>query len=712
MKIISQKMLLVGLLEASLLLLFSTSLLGASAPLSQDSYVASDQLNKNFGDKNSVVVDGSEVAVGLLQFDLSGLSGSVTSATLTLQVSAIDSDGTIELRKLTSSWNEGTVDYHTLPAFSETSTGIFSVTSDDIGGPISMDVTSLAQSWASNGSSNFGVALMASDLVSVGFASKESGSPAVLEVVTDGSAPPPPPPPPGQELLIESAFVDFDTSSITIFGEHFDNGLPPVVELGGIGELNQPVLPTANQITVDMPSALEDGDYRMLVYTGPAPGHKAVHDLTVGAVGPVGPEGPEGPQGQQGEVGPQGPQGIQGEPGPAGPAGADGAPGPQGPVGLTGPQGPQGEQGPPGPAGATSDYAGLAVVATAGGDYESPLDAMANVSSGDNWCGTPSASNRCLVKIMPGVYDLGSVTAFPGALAMRSWVDIEGSGENVTVLTATGTSILAGHPATVATASNAELRNITVENTGGSSFAVAVTGSGTSRVAQLRNVTAMASGSSSNTAIYNQNTGNFHPRLTNVTAIALGEDAVGIHNGCSAAVINGARIEVVGNSSGNAAGVADSNNPSHCGVSVRGRIANLAGLVEGGIRAVGIGAGQSQTTFQNIDLLVRNGSFDSIGVGMGANTDMHVIGSKIVAEGSPSNVGILSNFGGFVKIDGSVIEGATATIDVSGDPSFPGAVWVGSTRLHGGPSAAGTSVSINCAGVYDENYTFFASTCP
>jgi hypothetical protein len=72
-----------------------------------------------------------------------------------------------------------------------------------------------------------------------------------------------------------------------------------------------------------------------------------------------------------------------------------------------------------------------------------------------------SETNPYLLKIEPGVYDLG---AAPG-LVMKPWVDVEGSGEGVTTLTATG-----GVPwtdATVQGASNAELRFLTVKNTGG-----------------------------------------------------------------------------------------------------------------------------------------------------------------------------------------------------------------------------------------------------
>ena len=76
----------------------------------------------------------------------------------------------------------------------------------------------------------------------------------------------------------------------------------------------------------------------------------------------------------------------------------------------------------------TQTLAKIATVAISGGDYASPLDAMANVSAGDTWCGNPSASNPCLVKIAPGVY------TEPSAVFLKSFVDVEGSGQDITVI--------------------------------------------------------------------------------------------------------------------------------------------------------------------------------------------------------------------------------------------------------------------------------------
>ena len=122
-------------------------------------------------------------------------------------------------------------------------------------------------------------------------------------------------------------------------------------------------------------------------------------------------------------------------------------------VGTAGPQGPQGVAGPQGPVGLTAKYANVIVVAKSGGDFTDPVAAVASITNA-------SATNRYLVRIQPGVYDLGHA-----AIVMKSWVDIEGAGENSTVLTGYGAQ--AGQFYTlVGSASNSTLRALTLQGTG------------------------------------------------------------------------------------------------------------------------------------------------------------------------------------------------------------------------------------------------------
>jgi hypothetical protein len=168
------------------------------------------------------------------------------------------------------------------------------------------------------------------------------------------------------------------------------------------------------------------------------------------------------------------------------PAGPQGPPGPQGPAGEPGPQGPAGPQGDPGPQGpAGTTYVRTLVVSPVPGDTLASGAALESTLASIT---THSATERWLVKIEPGTYSLSA------PLYMKSFVDLEGSGEGLTVLTKTGdASYTLG---TIVMATDSELRHLTVENTGGHSFATAVRFPPGS-TASLKHVTATASGGSS-----------------------------------------------------------------------------------------------------------------------------------------------------------------------------------------------------------------------
>src|SRR5580693_1183424 len=127
---------------------------------------------------------------------------------------------------------------------------------------------------------------------------------------------------------------------------------------------------------------------------------------------------------------------------------------------------------------------GVATVARANGDYSDPVAAMRDLRS---WCPAPSAANPCLLRILPGVYSLGA-----RHLAMVPHVDIEGSGEGSTKITATGSSSL--WTGTVIGADAAELRAITIENTGGGTASLNYATAIFAPPLRLTQVTAHASG--------------------------------------------------------------------------------------------------------------------------------------------------------------------------------------------------------------------------
>ena len=157
-----------------------------------------------------------------------------------------------------------------------------------------------------------------------------------------------------RQVVISSAKIDCDATSITISGENFGYDTPHVTL--NFTELTYVLPMRDDKIVAYLPTGTCDdpGTYLLTVMRAKIRDNDrwfkltqkdlATFNVTVGAMGYEGPQGPEGPSGEQG---PQGEPGSQGEPGP------QGEPGSQGPQGATGPLGPQGEPGPQGPQGAT-----------------------------------------------------------------------------------------------------------------------------------------------------------------------------------------------------------------------------------------------------------------------------------------------------------------------------------------------------------------------
>ncbi|MBI5196464.1 MAG: hypothetical protein HZA10_09090 [Nitrospirae bacterium] len=146
-------------------------------------------------------------------------------------------------------------------------------------------------------------------------------------------------------------------------------------------------------------------------------------------------------------------------------------------------------------------YNNVIIVAPSGGDFTNPVDAVNSITDA-------SATNPYLVKIMPGVYNIDT-----SSVQMKSYVDIEGSGENTTKI------IGSSSPAPVMGSSNAELRFLTI---------------------QVVNL-----GTGQNAAIVNYQTS---PRISNVTVITTAQ--FGILNSYSNAILTNVTIEGIGTSTG------------------------------------------------------------------------------------------------------------------------------------------------------------------
>jgi hypothetical protein len=183
----------------------------------------------------------------------------------------------------------------------------------------------------------------------------------------------------------------------------------------------------------------------------------------------------------------------------------------------------------------------VVTVSARGGDFTDPVAAVNSITNA-------SAANPYSVLISPGVYTLTRT------LKMKPYVTIAGSGQGNTILT--GAISSNGNQAEVTSAlvsgaDNATLSDLTIANTGGGLYSIALynresspviqnvtaTASGGTNIGvfnfssspKMTGVKADASGGKSNRGVYNY--ANSSPTMTNVIAIASGgKDNYGVYN--------------------------------------------------------------------------------------------------------------------------------------------------------------------------------------
>jgi hypothetical protein len=328
-------------------------------------------------------------------------------------------------------------------------------------------------------------------------------------------------------------------------------------------------------------------------------------------------------------------------------------------------------------------YGNVAVVAKSGGNYTDPVIAMNNIAT---WCGLPTATNPCLLKIMPGVYSVAS------SVVMQPYVDIEGAGENTTKFT---TSTVAF---TVQGASNAELRTITIENTG---YSDSIAIRNISASPSLFKVTAIASGGMGiNSGVYNS--ASSAPTMTNVTTTASGGGPStnrGIFNTSSSPTMNNTTAMASG-------GIY---NYGIYNTSSSPTMTNMTVVASGGTNNYGVYNTAASLpvitpTMTNVTVTSSGGSANNVGV-YNSTASPTMTSVVINASGGTSSTGILSLITGTVKINLSVINGTNSVIG-----NGPGVTTqVGNSQLAGGTvSNAGT---LTCVGAYNTNYVALNTSC-
>jgi hypothetical protein len=341
------------------------------------------------------------------------------------------------------------------------------------------------------------------------------------------------------------------------------------------------------------------------------------------------------------------------------------------------------------------------IVAPTNGDFSSIQTAIDSTIS-------PSLSNPYLIIVAPGIYT--------ESITLKPHVDVQGSGVNLTTITHDSSA------PTVNGADHSELRSLTVSNTGGGAEAIGIANINASPT--LRDLVVRVSGSLTNTGIYqaivSTDSGQWnwatywqsHPLLVNSRVVVSGGLATyGLYN--VAAISTGGAST---NQSVTLTSTLQTSAIEVMGGATNYGIANVPSMTTGGVAAdnlVGVwldlrdsvvsvsGAGQNYGVYDTQQTAFAGGAVNNSFGTWSSWRD-----STITVVGSTNNFGLYRAGGisGDARVQHSQITANTATITGTG-----GAAYVAASQLSGGTAGG---IALTCAGVYDENYAFFASTCP
>lgn len=313
----------------------------------------------------------------------------------------------------------------------------------------------------------------------------------------------------------------------------------------------------------------------------------------------------------------------------------------------------------------------ILTVAPSGAMFKTIAAALASIKSSDS-------SNRYMISVAPGSY--------AGPVVMKPYVDLVGSGEQSTRLSAPGGATPQA-AAVVRAANGSQIRSLTIISSGGAA-AVGVYAEGSSSIAYLEDVTVFAlSGTSLTYGVYGQGT---ILQLDRVTVSVNSQDGL-----VSA-------LQLVGGSSTVDRSWIYAQGPLGYGLHKEGSgfvVANDTSFV-GPIGAQLTSGGQ---------LNGRNLKITGVAIGLQCVGGFALLdGSAISAasNGGPPQIGIETSQGAKVDVHQGKVYGPVSSVAAAAGTQ----VRLGGASVGGGAtSGAGT---IKCAGVYDEFFMFFPNTCP
>lgn len=301
-----------------------------------------------------------------------------------------------------------------------------------------------------------------------------------------------------------------------------------------------------------------------------------------------------------------------------------------------------------------------------------------------------SAAKRYVLKIEPGIYDLGT-----NPLVMKSYVDLDGSGQEATVLRGMYEGSEAMFFGLITTASSTELRDLQVDCNGSEHCVLAPRGT----ESWIHHVTVSG------------NDGAFHKAITVVGASSRIEDVtIRFQGGYDYGILisegpGNIRIARTRIESKDAIGAWGINMwPSASGTSVEIRDVQIEITGESSPQYRGIQLDASTATVTGTSINVAGGT-TSVGLGLGLHQGEVQVTNSQIRVSAPSGIGIW-NFG-TLTVEGSQIAASFRTILSTTGVQGP---QIAASRLEGGPVIGGSPV---CSFVWDETFTSFAGpACP
>lgn len=150
-----------GLIAGTLISIVSLASAAETFPVVGDTYTKDNNATTNYGSASVVRVQNWANITGFAIFDLaSSTQLSTDIAFLKIPADSTRKPGVIEIYEVQSAWSESTLSHSTRPGLAPVPVATFLVSGAGTGQEVSIDITPLVNKWLANTSTNFGLALV------------------------------------------------------------------------------------------------------------------------------------------------------------------------------------------------------------------------------------------------------------------------------------------------------------------------------------------------------------------------------------------------------------------------------------------------------------------------------------------------------------------------------------------------------------------------